>query len=188
MSYKNISLIVAGAAVLSIALSSCQRFRDKSEPGYEFAPQMYESVPYNSDMANPNFKDGKTAQTPPAGTLKQGFENFAYANTLEDYERAGVELKNPVALTPQVLEEGKQLFQNMCSHCHGKDGKADGAITAAGKYPVPTYQSENVKNLPEGKIFFSITYGKNLMGPHASQLSKEERWKIVHFVQTLQKL
>ena len=46
----------------------------------------------------------------------------------------------------------------------------------------------SLKNLPEGKIFFSISYGKNLMGPHASQLSQEERWKIVRYIQELQKL
>lgn len=168
-------------------LSSCL-WGDKSEPGWQYAPQMYESVAYNPDQANPNFKDGKTAQTPPAGTVSTNFEPFAYANTLEDYERAGRELKNPIPTTEASLAEGKQLYLNMCSHCHGDEGKADGAIVAAGKYPVPTYQSPNLKNLPEGKIFFSIHYGKNLMGSHASQLTKEERWKIVQYVQTLQNL
>ena len=43
-----------------------------------------------------------------------------------------------------------------------------------------------IKNLPEGKIFHSITYGKGLMGQHASQLTAEERWKLVYYVQKLQ--
>ncbi len=186
MTFQRILVTVAAGTLCAIVLNACQR--DKTKPGWEFAPQMYRSVPYNPDQANPNFKDGITAQLPPKGTVKQNFVPFDYKNTVEDYERAGVELKNPIVLTPLVLEEGKQLYMNMCSHCHGKEGRADGAISAAGKYPVPTYQSENVKNIPEGKIFFSITHGKNLMGPHASQLSQEERWKVVHFVQTLQKL
>ena len=29
-------------------------------------------------------------------------------------------------------------------------------------------------------------YGKGMMGSHASQLSKEERWKVIRYVQTLQ--
>ena len=45
-----------------------------------------------------------------------------------------------------------------------------------------------MSDLPEGKIFHTITFGKNLMGSHASQLNHEERWKIVHYVQTLQRL
>jgi hypothetical protein len=43
-----------------------------------------------------------------------------------------------------------------------------------------------LKNLPEGKIFHSITYGKGLMGAHNSLLSQEERWKLVYYVQKLQ--
>ena len=31
-----------------------------------------------------------------------------------------------------------------------------------------------------------MTYGKGLMGSHASQLTKEERWKVVYYVQHLQ--
>jgi hypothetical protein len=40
--------------------------------------------------------------------------------------------------------------------------------------------------LPAGTIFYSITYGKGMMGSHASQLNKEERWKVVHYVEKLQ--
>ena len=43
-----------------------------------------------------------------------------------------------------------------------------------------------MNQLTAGHIFHSITYGLNAMGPHASQLSEEERWKIVLYVQELQ--
>jgi len=38
--------------------------------------------------------------------------------------------------------------------------------------------------LTEGKMFHTITYGKGLMGSHSSQLNKEERWKLVHYIRT----
>lgn len=178
---------ISSLFVLSMVLSSC--FHDKEHPGYEYAPQMYDPVAYDPDKPNPVFADGKTAQKPAEGSIPRGYEAFDYLNTIEDYERAGTELKNPVPLNEKTLAEGKQLYLNMCSHCHGKEGKSDGAIVASGKFPPPpAYNSENLKSLPEGKMFFSITYGKNLMGPHASIVSKEERWKIIHYIQTLQKL
>ena len=31
-----------------------------------------------------------------------------------------------------------------------------------------------------------MTYGKGLMGAHASQMTKEERWTVVHHVELLQ--
>jgi hypothetical protein len=39
--------------------------------------------------------------------------------------------------------------------------------------------------LTEGKMFHSMTYGKGLMGQHASQLNKQERWQLVFYVQSL---
>ena len=44
-----------------------------------------------------------------------------------------------------------------------------------------------MKDLNDGKIYHTITYGLNLMGPHASQLLPEERWKVVMWVHELQK-
>ena len=35
-------------------------------------------------------------------------------------------------------------------------------------------------------MFHTITYGKNNMGSYASQLSREQRWKIIKYIRTLQ--
>ena len=43
------------------------------------------------------------------------------------------------------------------------------------------------KDLTDGKIYHTITYGVNAMGSYASQLSPEERWKVVQYVHQLQK-
>ena len=42
-----------------------------------------------------------------------------------------------------------------------------------------------MKELKEGHIFHAITYGieGKAMGPHASQITELERWKIVYYVQ-----
>ena len=77
----------------------------------------------------------------------------------------------------------------MCMHCHGKEGQGDGQLIETGKFPPPpAYNGPALKELPEGKMFHTITYGKGLMGSHASQLTKEERWKVIHYIQELQKL
>ena len=38
----------------------------------------------------------------------------------------------------------------------------------------------------EGTMFHSVTYGKNLMGSYASQLSTEQRWMIIHYIKEKQ--
>lgn len=175
------------------SLSSC--YHSKKNPGYEYAPNMYDALAYNPDQPNTNFKDGKTAQKPVTGTTPVGWSRFNYENTLEGYQAAGAEMKNPFAGDSSVLAEGKVLYTNFCGHCHGADGKGDGSIIALGKFPPPPSYSTGtssrggaMKDLTDGKIYHTITYGINLMGSHASQISPEERWKIVMYVHELQNI
>jgi len=44
-----------------------------------------------------------------------------------------------------------------------------------------------MSQLTDGKIYHTITYGYNAMGSHASQISPEDRWKVVMYVHELQK-
>jgi hypothetical protein len=62
----------------------------------------------------------------------------------------------------------------------------DGKLIQIDKYPPPPPFNGALKNLEEGKMFHSLHYGKNLMPSHATQLTKEERWKIVLHIQELQ--
>lgn len=181
------------ATVASILSTSCGR--DANDPGLEYASEMYKSEPANPDQPNTVFADGKTAQKPIAGTIPTHWAPFNYPNNLEGYLAASAELSNPLDRREEILTEGKKLYISMCSPCHGVQGKGDGTIVVDGKYPAPPSYSTGVssrggdmKDLTPGKIYHTITYGLNLMGPHASQLTPEERWKVVHYVQELQKL
>lgn len=199
--YSTISIASAMFGCMVI-LSSCIK-NDPNSPGYEYMPDMYRSPSYETYSLNPNFSDSMTARLPVAGTVSRGeypysanpVNNlpFEYADTKEGYDKAGAEAKNPIELTPAILAEGKVLYEKYCSHCHGATGQGDGKTVAAGFPPPPSYSTGAssrggaMKDLSAGKIFHTITYGVNMMGPHASQLNKEERWKITHYVQTLQK-
>ncbi len=167
-------------------LSSCND--DPKLPGYEYMPDMYRSPSYETNSPNPFFADSMTSQKPVAGTIARG-KSFPYPfpNTPEGYEQAGLELKNPLERNDLNLEEGKRLYGHFCVHCHGETGMGDGSIPAGGKFPPPPAYSGALKDLVEGKMFHSVTFGKNLMGPHASQLGAQQRWKVIMYVQTLQK-
>lgn len=129
----------------------------------------------------------QTAKLPVAGTVARGFVPYAYPNTPEGYEAAGLNLRNPLdaAMRETWEKQGEELYGKFCVHCHGATGAGDGKVAAKLPGPPPAYDGA-LKNLPEGKIFHSITYGKNSMGSHASQLTAEERWKLVYYVQKLQ--
>ncbi len=136
----------------------------------------------------PYLPQGKHLVEPVAGTVPRGKAEYVYPfpNTNEGYEEAGKKLKNPLPKTPENLAEGKRLYELYCIHCHGEKGNGQGTIVQAEKFPAPpSYYGPQLKDLPEGKMFHSITYGKNLMGSHASQLSPQERWKVILYVQAL---
>ena len=183
MGMRTINQIAVVTLVLAAFLSCTDETKD---PGYVFMPDMYESPSYEVYSRNPNFADGISARTPAEGSIPRGHMPYPYPNTNEGYEAAGLELKNPISFSETTLEEGKKLFIDFCSHCHGDNGGGQGQLVKLEKFPpVPSFKTQ-LKDLPEGKMFHSITYGKNLMGSHASQLTPEERWKIIHFLKTLQ--
>lgn len=180
--YLGIALI----AGLILAVSSCG---DPQSPGVEYMPDMYRTPALEPYSGNDFYADGMEARLPVEGTIPVGYNYLPYGipNDTGGYGLAGRILKNPYPASEEVLADGKEIYTKFCLHCHGKEGMGDGAtVTAGGHPPPPAYNSASLKNLSEGKMFHTITYGKNLMGSHASQLNNEERWKVIRYVQTLQ--
>lgn len=179
------------AVVASVVTTSCN---DKRSTGWQYAPNMYEHIAYDPDQKNENFKDGKTAQVPPANTTPIGFTRFDFPNGKEGYEAASTGIVNPLQATAQNLADGKKLYTTFCSPCHGAKGAGDGEVTKHGFPAPPNYATGNssrggaMKDLTDGKIYHTITYGVNSMGSYASQLAPEERWKVVMYVHQLQNL
>ena len=102
-------------------------------------------------------------------------------------------------LKPETLARGKQRFEIYCAVCHGYAGNGDGLVnqralalaangsatwTAAKSLHDPVVK-DAAKN-PTGRIFDTITNGRNTMGPYRDQISVEDRWAIVAYVKALQ--
>jgi mono/diheme cytochrome c family protein len=201
-SIKIFSLVTFSAALFV----SCSE--DSNSPGVEYMPDMYRSPALEAyiDYGNNKHMDwtntrkesngvtAKLSMTPPTGTvpymgnggMAQFVMPYPLANTPEDYERSAAEIKSTLVANQTNIERGKEIYTTMCTHCHGKEGHGDGAISKNGHIQgIPDY-STKLKDLPEGKMFHSITYGKGLMGQHASQLNQLERWQVIEYVKCLQ--
>lgn len=177
-----IKISIASLAILA-GLTGC---KDKQSPGYEYMPDMYRTPAIDTYNETVLTETGLSALTPPSGTISRGNMAYPYPNTNEGYEAAGLNLKNPIPFSEAELEKGKVLYGKFCVHCHGKTGQGDGSVPTNSDYPPPPSYSAQLKDLPEGKIFHSMHYGRNLMGSHASQISQDDRWRLVYFVQSLQ--
>ena len=188
---------------LTAGLLSCGD--DHNDTGTEFAPNMYNSVGYepltqlegDTNKINPY---GMNMRLPVAGTvsrkkytgadsLKKAFlaqELLAKTVPNDSLSYSAALLKNPLAATPENIEAGKAQYERFCQHCHGEGGKGDGLVAKAYK-GVPVYSSDALKDVNDGHIYHVITHGKGRMWPHGSQISSENRWKIVLYVHELQK-
>jgi mono/diheme cytochrome c family protein len=184
---KIISLIAVLGCV-TIAFTACDK-KDKNSPGVEFMPDMYRSPSLESNMAYVSQINGDTLEVnrmPVAGTIARGYLPYAYSNTTDGYEQAKANAHNPFERSETNIKQGEALYTKFCVHCHGGNGQGDGPVGLKLPGPPPPYTAPDKINMTEGEIFQIITYGKGLMGPHASLVSQEERWKLVLFVQHLQ--
>ena len=188
------------------ALASCTAKGD--DPGLEYAPQMYHSIPYepltqikDKDRgewlsnrgdgigefynSNPNNPYEQNVRKPVAGTVRRnGDLSMLYRFGKDDIEAAAA-IENPLDETPEVLAEGKRLYELYCDHCHGTNGQADGKVAPV-YLGVPKYNAPAQRNLSEGHVYHVITHGIRRMGAHGSQISPEKRWMIAKYVKQLQ--
>jgi mono/diheme cytochrome c family protein len=210
---KRLHINILGCAALLAGLTACSAGEDS--PGLEFAPQMYHSVPYeplsqitdesqgkwlstraddrgeffNSNPYNPNRIN---MRLPAEGTVARNGQGILPFRLPKDtvggeyyLRQAATTLKNPLQETQQVVDNGKILYTNFCYPCHGAEGRGDGPVGLVYK-GVANLASGQVAEASEGHIFYVITHGKGRMWPHDKQISVEDRWKIVRYVQTLQ--
>ena len=174
MKSLNKIIIVLGISAL---VTSCA---DKNSPNYQYFPNMYESVGYETYAESDAFANGKEAQLLPEGAIKRGFEPYEYPNTTAGYDAAKANLKSPIDSTGVDAKKAEELYTIYCAICHGEAGDGKGKLVKQEKFlGVPAYKD---RPITEGSIYHVITYGLNSMGSHANQLSSKERWMVTSHV------
>ena len=158
---------------------------DPLQPGREYVKDMIDAVPYESFSPNPVLAQGMTLQSPAPGSVPRGIQPFHYGPGPEEAVRAGRELKNPLATTPEALARGDVVFHTICVTCHGAAGEGDGPVVP--RFPAPpSLTAPHARGLADGQIFHIITRGQGLMPSHAAQVVPEDRWKVALYVRQLQ--
>ncbi len=135
--------------------------------------------------------------TPVAGTVKRGDIlggfNLAMdkAGDTTNYI-ASKQIANPLpVLSESEMAEAKRLYNVNCGICHGEKLDGNGPLYKGGDGPYPAKPATLVgdakyENMPAGQMMYSLTYGKNLMGSYAAQLSSKQRWMVIHYVKSMQ--
>jgi mono/diheme cytochrome c family protein len=99
-----------------------------------------------------------------------------------------VDEKNPLPASEATLAAGKKLFAAKCERCHGATAKGNGPDADA-KYAAdmdltnPARASRNA----DGQVFYKIWNGRlsPKMPAFSEELTREQAWAIVAYVQSL---
>ena len=175
-------LKIAFVLGIVVSFSSC---KDNLKPNYQYMPNMYESVAYEtyseSDAFNsPTGLKGKEGQLPAEGSIKRGFVPYEIPNTTEGYDFSKTITTSPLDGKAVDMKKAEELYGIYCAICHGETGNGMGKLVKQEKLlGVPSYKDRQVT---VGSIFHVQTYGLNTMGSYANQLSQQERWMIAAYV------
>jgi len=186
---------------LMLLATSCSDVR--RNPGRVYMPDMAysravetyaqrDSTKFTTDPSE--IGEGKIYYTanPVAGTMARGDEMpFPYAmDKLGDTTNyvASKQYQNQMPdLTGPEMKEAERLYLVNCGICHGMKLDGNGPLYNNGQGPFPSAPKNLVADpivskMPDGQMFYSITYGKNAMGSYASQISSKQRWMIIDYI------
>ncbi len=104
---------------------------------------------------------------PGAAAQNSGFRNAP---------ASAAEAKNPYK-SASAAAAGKKLYALNCAQCHGSNLQGIG--------PAPSLDRAPIQNAKPGELFWFITKGKLESGmPSWANLSQQERWQIVTFLES----
>jgi mono/diheme cytochrome c family protein len=186
------------AALIIVSCSDVRRSPGRvymPDMGYSRALETYAKLDSSKFTNNPaEIGEGKIYYTsyPVAGAMARGDElPFAYAidkpGDTTNYV-ASKQAQNPLpALDAGQMKEAERLYLVNCGVCHGSKLDGNGPLWKDGSGPF-TSAPKNLMTLdmPDGQMFYSITYGKNMMGSYASQITDKQRWMVIHYIKAQQ--
>ena len=170
----------------------------KRDPNSIYMPDMaysraYETYADHSNLAELGINYNNR---PVTGTIARGEEMpFHVAKDLPgdtaNYASSKL-VKNPYeSLTKDETVEAERQYLINCGICHGTKMDGNGPLYKGGEGPFAAKPATLVgdakyEEMPAGQMFYSVTYGKNLMGSYASQLNRKQRWQVIAYIKQKQ--
>ncbi len=148
------------------------------------------------------FADGRATRTLVEGTIARGhlrednhyFRGYHKVDngairTLEFFES----FPENVLVDESLVLRGQERYAIFCAVCHDEKGTGNGlvhqhamALEETKWVPPTNLLTQEIRDRPEGQVFQAISDGVRNMPGYKTQISVDDRWAIVAYVQSLQ--
>jgi mono/diheme cytochrome c family protein len=187
--------LALGAAVVGIA-----GFRGgpSRRPPIEIFPDMNRQLKLRPMEVNSFFTNGVSSQLLPPGTIARSEPLQNIAGPVYSFEDAPVNTgrvtgttnfveTNPLPVTGELLQRGRERFDIYCAPCHGKLGDGNGITKKLGLMPaVANLHDQRIIVMTDGEIFNTITHGKSTMAAYGPLMPAEDRWAVIAYLRAVQ--
>ena len=196
--YKKLLPVCLFLAMLASCSDDVRR-----DTGRVYMPDMAYSRAYETYSETPEQREALLkkgihfSNIPVPGTMKRdalfpfSLEKDSTASDTTNYAASKL-IKNPLSeLDKPTMVEAERLFLVNCAICHGSKLDGNGPLYRGGDGPFPAKPATLVGDakyeaMPEGQMYYSVTYGKNKMGSYASQLDTRQRWMVIAYIKSKQ--
>ena len=176
------NIVIVG---LILVLTGC-RGRPSGETPVHLNPNMDTQEKYKTQGSSEFIEDGSAMRLPVDGTVAQGelrADDIYYRGKNPD---GSLVKKNPLPITRDLLDRGRQRYNIYCAPCHDLTGSGQGIVIKKGFLPPPTFHQQRLRVVEDGHIYDVISNGIRNMPTYRHQVPISNRWAIVAYLRALQ--
>jgi mono/diheme cytochrome c family protein len=130
--------------------------------------------------------DRRGMRMPVAGTIARGALDRPELTTFRNPDGSYL-ARNPIPVSLEVLERGRERYDVFCSVCHDRTGSGKGLVGKRWPVPIPSFlDHERVSKLGDAEIFDVVTNGRSTMPAYGPLIPPADRWQIIHYIRALQ--
>lgn len=197
--------------LLLVSMTGLRGWKSKRPP-LELFPDMVRQAKYKAQTESSFYADNRSARAHAMGTVPMGYA--APEGKLEENKNSSVDLtgpyKNiqfsgsptyletgrmgiqwgtgiPFEVTPAIMKRGQERYTINCAVCHGATGQGNGITSKYGLNSIANLHQQRIRDMADGEIFNTITWGKNTMMSYGDNIQVSDRWAIICYLRALQR-
>ncbi len=194
--------------LLVVSITGLRGWKSKRPP-IELFPDMVRQAKYKPQTESEFYADNRSARQPVEGTVPLGYASVSTSSSngtmgdlgpyqniqftaSSDYVATG-RFGNqwgtgiPFEVTAAMMQRGRERYNITCAVCHGATGAGNGIASKYGLNGIANQQQQRIRDMADGEIFNTITWGKNTMMGYGSTIQVPDRWMIIAYLRALQR-